>query len=816
MRSIEMELEPDSVLDTLRKAVADRYHVDRAIGTGGAAVVFRAMDLRHARQVAIKVLQPELTHRMGARRFLQEIRIAARLAHPHVLPLLDSGSFTVDRGLECPYYVMPLVQGDTLRQRLVKGALPVEEALRIFGEVADAVQYAHRRGIVHRDIKPENVMFLEDHAVIADFGIARALDQAGEGDRITRTGVLIGTPAYMSPEQITGEGRIDHRTDIYALACMLFEMLSGKVPFAGATMRESLSRRLSEPPPPLSRSGAHVSPAIEAAVLRAMATEPEDRFDSVADFLAALGGSAPSQPRATRRWRPWLVLGAPVLALVVLALVWTLGRPPAGGTIGSVAIRPLVNASGDSTASYLSEGIEEAVADLLRGVPGLGVTAPTLVGQILAEQPAIDLQALGRRVGAQSVLTWTVRRQTDSIHLRAELVATEDGRMLWGQTFNRPESEVVGLPEEIVRTVAEMLGLELERSHASRLARVPTRDAAAYDAYLRGRRVWVKSTPLGASDSRSNADSILYYAERALQRDPNFAGAHFLRAAFYTVAAMRGWRQPFGAAMDTAIAAGAKTLALDSTFSDAHMVLAIIDLYATDRWEDAGRRLRTALALNPDLPTTHQYYGIYLGEIERRLDSAIVHLRRAVSLDPQSHFLNTLGDLLLRARKLDSAAQVLRQAVALDPQVTGQRRRLVRVLEDLGRYDEAVSVRRAGADSVTAPAFADALARDGAAGYVRQLRAELRHQIDSLATVPATVIDTAPPIRPHRIAKLFARLEEWPLAMDWVIREYERRPRRLIYVLGDPDFDGLRQEPRFLALVREAGLESWLTPRSAR
>jgi len=578
-------------------------------------------------------------------------------------------------------------------------------------------------------------------------------------------------------------------------------------------MRESLTRRLSEPPPPLSRSGAHVSPAVEAAVLRSMATEPEDRFESVGDFVAALGGTAPGKPAARYRWRPWLVLGAPVLALLVLVLVWGLGRARADSSIGSLAIRPLVNASGDSTASYLSDGIEEAVADLLRGVPGLGVTAPTLVSQILAEQPAIDLQALGRRVGAQSVLTWTVRRQADSIHLRAELVATEDGRMLWGQAYDRPQSEVVGLPEEIVRTVSETLGLKLERSHASRLSRVPTDDPVAYDAYLRGRRVWMKSTPLGASYSRSNADSILYYSDRALERDPEFAGAHFLRAAFYTVAAIRGWRQPFGPAMDTALAAAHKTLALDNTFSDAYMVLGIIDLYATDDWEDAGRRLRTAVTLNPDLATSHQYYGIYLGEIERRLDSAIVHLRRAVSLDLQSHLLNTLGDLLLRAGKLDSAAQVLRQAVAMDPQVTGQRQRLVRVLEDLGRYDEAVSVRRGGADSVTAPVFAGALARDGADGYRRQLAAELRHQIDSLATVPATVVDTAPPIRPHRIAKLFARLEEWPLAMDWVIREYERRPRRLIYVLGDPDFDGIRQDPRFLPLVREAGLETWLSPR---
>lgn len=806
---------PDAVnpdhylLDQVRRSLADRYRVDEVVGSGGMAVVFSALDLRHQRRVAIKVLRIELAQSIGAQRFVQEIQIAARLAHPHILPLLDSGWLCPTDDCDCPYYVMPLVEGETLRQRLERGPIPPDEAFRILTEIATAVEYAHRQGVIHRDLKPENVMFLEGLAVIADFGIARALDVAG-GARLTRTGLMLGTPQYMSPEQITGEGEVDQRTDIYALGCVLFEMLAGTVPFGGS-LREVLARRLSEPPPGVRRVGAPVSTGVDQAIQRAMATDAGDRFGSVAEFMAAL--RAGDAGRVVRRPRaPALVFGAPLLAIGVLGLVWLFSHRGEAPT-RTVAIRPLVNVDRDSSTLHLSDGIHEAVADLLRGVPRLAVTAPTLVHQILRESPDLDFRAFANRVGASAVLTWTLRRQGDSLRLRAELVSAGDGRMIWSQTYDRAATDVVSLPAEIVRPLTQAVGLALTGPEAARVARLPTRDPIAYDAYLRGRRVWVRATPLGGANARTHADSILYYAERALERDPGFAGAHFLRAAFYSIAAVRGWRTPFGPTLDTAAAVVRKALSLDSTLADAYVVQGIVDFFGTDRWEDAGRALRRAVELNPDLATARFYYGMYLGEVERQLDSGIAQLRRAAALEVQPIFLNTLGDLLLRARRLDSAAVVLREAMALEPSSTGQRLRLIRVLEELGRYDEALRYRRAGPDSAGTAEFADALAREGPAGYQRVLRASILREIDALTARlagPRADADTVPPTPEHRIARLYARLGDWPHALDWVLREHQRRPGRLVYVLANPDFDGIRTDPRFLPLVRSAGLESLL------
>src|ERR1041385_6833334 len=257
-------------LAALRDALSGRYAVERLLGEGGMATVYLARDERHQRPVAIKLLNPELTRAIGVDRFSREIEIAARLSHPHILPLLDSG--TVDLGAACPvcpYYVMPFVEGESLRDKLRRvRVLPLEEALRITREVADALEHAHRRGVVHRDIKPENILLSGDHAVVADFGIGRALDQAG-AESLTRTGQVLGTPQYMSPEQITGEKEIDGRTDVYSLGCVLYEMVSGVPPGAGGgTMQSLLARRLAEAPPRVRTANPAGPPQIEPALLR--------------------------------------------------------------------------------------------------------------------------------------------------------------------------------------------------------------------------------------------------------------------------------------------------------------------------------------------------------------------------------------------------------------------------------------------------------------------------------------------------------------------------------------------------------------------
>ena len=290
-------------LELITRALAGRYAVERQLGEGGWATVYLARDERHRRMVAVKVLKPALSRTIGMERFGREIEIAARLNHPHILPLLDSGTIELGAGWPAAaYYVMPYVPGETLRHRLEReGKLPVPDALRIAREMADALDYAHRQGVIHRDIKPENVLLSDDHAVVADFGIARALDEAGAGDGgITGVGQPLGTPAYMSPEQVTGDQTVDGRTDLYALACTLYEMLSGQPPWTGGSLPSLLARRLAQPAPRIRTIAPSVPPAVEAALARALLIDPAERFATPAEFAAELdqrGLQVPGAPR---------------------------------------------------------------------------------------------------------------------------------------------------------------------------------------------------------------------------------------------------------------------------------------------------------------------------------------------------------------------------------------------------------------------------------------------------------------------------------------------------------------------------------------
>ncbi|UCC83805.1 MAG: serine/threonine-protein kinase, partial [Gemmatimonadota bacterium] len=360
------------VLDRLKTALADRYRIERELGSGGMATVYLAEDLKHERKVALKVLRPELGASLGTDRFLHEIKLTARLSHPHILPLHDSGEAD---GLL--FYVMPYVEGETLRERLDRERqLPLEDAVQIAREVAGALSFAHGQGVIHRDIKPENILLAAGHAVVADFGIARAVTVAG-GERLTATGVYVGTPAYMSPEQGLGE-EVDERADIYALGCVLFEMLAGDAPFLGTSAQAILARKTVERPPSLRVVRDTVPGAVEEVVTRALAKVPADRFRNAKGFAEALTASetavapvrnTPVPVSGESKWRRWLAYAVPAGA-AALVITWALlGRGGSSGGDGAAStMRRLTSFVGwEVSPGWSPDGSMIAYGHIVRG-----------------------------------------------------------------------------------------------------------------------------------------------------------------------------------------------------------------------------------------------------------------------------------------------------------------------------------------------------------------------------------------------------------------------------------------------------------------
>jgi serine/threonine-protein kinase len=797
-------------LERITLALAGRYRVDRLVGTGGMATVYLAEDQRHHRQVAVKVLRPELAYSIGVERFQREIGIAARLNHPHILPLLDSGTVPTEAGQPASaYYVMPFVEGESLRDRLTRDKrLPIEEALRFAREVADALDYAHRHGVVHRDIKPENILLSGGHAVVADFGIARALDEAGGGATITNPGTALGTPAYMSPEQVTGERDLDGRSDLYALASMLFEMLTGQPPFTGP-MTAVLHRRLAEAAPRVTSIEPSVPAAVDNALARALERDPAKRFDSSLEFAAMLGADSAPAPRR-RQLAVRVGAGALLLAAVLFA-VTRLARPGRAEAISSLVIAPAVS---ESTVAYLSDGIQEAVADLLRRLPQLRVTAPSLVAQVRRQQPELNNLELGQRLKVGAVLTWDLSKVGDSVRVNAELMRIPGGDLISTVRYARHVSDVASMQGDIARMISDALRLQLTGSEKATIARRPTVSAEAYELYLRGKRLSLRGVSLGAEHAKILMDSAAYYAREAIARDSSFAQAQGLLGTYYFVSAFRGWR-PFAEYVDSSASASRRALAADSTVGDPWINIISRQIYLDDDWPAAQASATAALRLGSHDAQVLQVSAIVVGEVEGRVDSAIVLSRRGIELEAFTPGLNTLGDLYLRAGKDDSAVVVLRRALEFDPSVPGPRRRLTVSLEHLKRFDEAIAVRREGGDSAGAAAYAKGLAEGGPAGYERVRREDLTRQLAAqlaAASAPYRIPqDTVPQLREERIVYLYAQLGDWTKAMDWVMKLRERRPKRFRLIVTNPLYAGLRSDPRFMALVREEGLEELLS-----
>ncbi len=454
--------------DRLADALADRYRITRELGEGGMATVYLAQDLKHDRQVAIKVLKPELAAVLGAERFLQEIKTTAQLQHPHILPLFDSGK--ADGFL---YYVMPFVEGETLRDKLVRERqLGVEDALTIVRAVSGALDFAHQRGVIHRDIKPENILLQDGVALVADFGIAVAVTTAG-GDRLTQTGLSLGTPAYMSPEQAVGERELDARSDVYALGCLTYELLAGDPPFVASSAAAVIARHVTDNAPPITTVRRNLSAAVAAAVAKALNKAPADRPASAGAFAALLTTKAPAGAEEP-------------VTLVVL---------------------PFVNRSPDPENEFFSDGLtEEVIADLSK-IGALRVISRNSAMALKGTNK--DTPTIARELGVSHLVTGSVRRAGNALRVTAELVEARSDAPLWSEKFSGTMDDVFAIQEEIARKIVAALKMTLTERESRQVAERPIENPVAYDCYLRARQDMYVWTPEAATRAERLVDEAI-------------------------------------------------------------------------------------------------------------------------------------------------------------------------------------------------------------------------------------------------------------------------------------------------------------------
>jgi serine/threonine-protein kinase len=780
------------LLEQLTAALGERYRIERALGQGGMAVVFLAEDLKHRRRVAIKVLKPELSAALGGDRFLREIEIAAALQHPHILPLYDSGQAGA-----LLYYVMPFADGESLRQRLAREhQLPLDTALEITRAVGSALQYAHDHGVIHRDIKPENIVLSGGQAVVADFGIARALYAASD-EPLTLTGMVVGTPQYMSPEQAGGV-TVDGRSDEYSLACVLYEMLSGQPPFTGASSQAIMARHSLEPVPGLRIVRQTVPPGVERAVVQAMAKLPADRYSTVQRFLDALASPSTEQlavaapvgqsGRSRNPYlRPALVAGIGVLA----AGVWWLlaGRtaaPTVGGHRGitALAVLPFEEPSSGPDSSYLGQGMTEGLIAELAQIGSLKVISRAS-GEV-ALGSGRPLSELARELRVDAILKGSVRRVGDSAWVAVRLLQAPDSTVLLSREYRSRLGELPDLQRTITLAISALMNADLKGDERGRLSTHRAVDQRAYEAYLRGRFYL----------ERGEAEQARTQFEYAGRIAPNWAPSYVGLATYYTSLPFFTDVPP-AAVLPKARAALAQALALDETLAEAHAVNGYIRAYYEWDWRAAEQEFRRALELQPSYADAYFSYSRFLAS-RRRFDEAIAQLSHAVELDPLSVSLQANRALLdYFAGRYDDAAVRLHDLLREDSADVTVKWGLALVAEQQGKPLQAITILE--------PISGNSLNRKSSLGHAYATagqRARAREVLASLQAAAATRYVPA-----YWFALVYAGLGDHDKALRYLERAYEERSTVLAYLLIDPRLAPLRGDPRFLTLAQRLGGE---------
>lgn len=781
--------------EQLQQSLGEAYTLERELGGGGMSRVFLAAENALGRTVVVKVLAPELAAGVSVDRFQREIQLAAKLQHPHIVPLLHAG---VVSGL--PYYTMPFVEGESLRSRLARaGALPVAEAVAVLRDVALALAYAHEHAVVHRDIKPENILLSGGSAVVTDFGIAKALtlSQAGPAaPTLTQTGTSVGSPAYMAPEQASGDPAGDLRIDLYAWGLVAYEILAGTHPFGGrTTLHAMVLAHLSETPVHLEASGVRLPPGLSDVVMRCLAKQASARPDSAREVLSALEAlSSPQRGTASGpgRSRRLAWSAAAALAVVLGSLFLWRWRDPARGSgmpaiaIRSLAVLPFVNVGGDSAQDYFADGMTDELTSALGRTAGLRVASRSSA-YTFKGKPGLDVREAGRRLGVGAVVEGTVRRYGSRLRVTAQLTTSADRLGLWTQSFERDAGDIFAVQDEIAAAIVGALQITMGVVKPRRAGRTRSVSPELYDLYLRGRHLANLAT-------RESLERSLEYFRTIVAKDPSYAPAHVGIAFSYSLLADA--YLPPERAYPLMISAARRAARMDDSLAEAHSLLAAGAMYEWD-WGAVAVEIERTRALNPSDPSVPQTVMMYRLMLADSTGAAAAG-REWVQLDPLNGVANHLAARnLALAGALDSAIVQARRAEEVAPDFVYGDAWTGYVYLAGGMIDSALSrfERVAHILGRPTPGLAKAYA---AAGRRAEAKAVLR---DLESRWKTEYVFT-----PDLVAEAWATLGDYERAFIWLERSIDVRSVGAPLITIIPEFSPMRPDPRFTRLLQRLNL----------
>jgi len=775
------------LLQQVQTSLGTAYRLEREIGGGGMSRVFIADEPGLGRQVVIKVLKPELSAGINADRFAREIRLAASLQQANIVPLLSAGT-----AAGFPYYTMPLVEGRSLRERLTEGgALPIGEAVGVLRDVARALAFAHGRGVVHRDIKPGNVLLSGRTAVVTDFGIAKALGAsraAGDDAAITQAGGSLGTPAYMAPEQATGDPATDHRADLYAFGCMAYEIFTGAPPFQGSTVHRIIEAHLNEIPRPVTEKRADVPAPLAALIAQCLEKDPGRRPQTALEVLAVLDGETTlSAPPVRRPLRIAVVLVTVAVVATLIALIFARREPGDPLTLAAIPFTPLKR---DTALAYRTVGISDEIMTGMAKVPGVHIIGRLAAYRYKDSIPAPDVRNIARALGVRFLVTGTFDVRDGRAIVSVQLNDSTTRSELWAGTFSRDAEAIGPITDDIVRTIADTLRAHFGgRVGAVRrgASGVGTANNAAHDQYLIGQDL-IKQR--GASVRRSVENF-----EQAIRLDSNYAQAY---AALAT--ALQFYPFYVGVPHDSVkarmIAAANRAIALDSTLADPHVALGAMHA-AAGEWQAFEREFRRAKELEPDNVAVRHAYGRLL-VIRGKTTEALEQLRRARALEPGSALVSSwLAYAFFIDGHVDSAFAEFSKAARLDSTIGP--------VINLGSL---FYLSQPGRDSVARRlmTIAPPAIVMSNAPYVY---AKLGDTSKANALIRAMESSNPPPWFTD-VARATVQLAsaDSASALASLERAAANGPMWINYLpIADPAFDLVRQSPRFIRLLKRARLD---------